>query len=164
MNGLLQERVESAPSTDGIGRRPKRILVINDSPEILDLFRDILEAEGFEVTLFTFDPKHLAEIERQQPDLIILDYMIGGEPLGWQFLQMLKMTRATEHIPVIICTAAVAQIQQLSGHLHSTGVGVVLKPFNIDDLHQEVERHWAGLADQASRSVGIEPNAPEPTA
>ncbi len=111
MNGSPQLETDSVPPTDGTAPRPKRIVVINDTPEILDLFRDILEAEGYAVTLYAFDPKHLADIEQAQPDLIILDYMIGGEPLGWQFLQMLKMTRATEQIPVIICTAAVAQIQ-----------------------------------------------------
>ena len=151
------------PSTDGTASRPKRIIVINDTPEILDLFRDILEAEGYEVMLYAYDPKHIDEIERRQPDLIILDYLIGGEPLGWQFLQMLKMTRATEHIPVIICTAAVSQIQELEARLRSLGVGVVLKPFNIDDLLEEIERHWAELAGQAARSAGIDRGAPDPT-
>ena len=83
MNGSPQPRIAPVPSTDGAAPRPKSILVINDTPEILDLFRDILEAEGYEVTLHAFDPKQLDEIEREQPDLIILDYLIGGEPAGW---------------------------------------------------------------------------------
>lgn len=159
MNGPLQPLVDPVPDPpcpNGTIPRPKQILVIDDTPEILDLFRDILEAEGYAVTLYAYDPKHLDEIEAQPPDLIILDYLIGGEPAGWQFLQMLKMNRGTSRIPVIVCTAAVNQIRELGPHLRTMGVGVVLKPFNVEDLLDEIERHWRDLADQSATPAGTD--------
>jgi DNA-binding response OmpR family regulator len=111
-----------------------RIMVINDTQEILELFREILTDEGYEVVLYSYTIQELEEIERVKPDLIILDYIMGHEESGWQLLQKLKMRRSTESIPVVVCSAAKNLIEQIQGNLTSMGVGVVLKPFNIDEL------------------------------
>ncbi len=119
------------------------ILVINDTPEILDLFRELLEEEGYRVSVdrFTIDAdKKLAEVKTFAPDLIILDNMIGNEGPGWQLLQLLKMDRETRAIPVIICTGAVHQVKDLQPHLEDMGVAVVLKPFDIDYLLGEIAK------------------------
>ncbi|MBA2752941.1 MAG: response regulator [Chloroflexia bacterium] len=125
--------------------RPRRILVVNDTQEILDLFRDILEEEGYEVVLYSYAFHDLAEIKRTMPDLIILDYLIGGEQYGWQMLQKLKMDRQTATIPVIICTAARRELTDMEGHLKAKGVSIVLKPFDIDDLILQVTAAWDHL-------------------
>ncbi len=119
---------------------PARIMVVNDTQEILELFEDLLTDEGYEVALYSFGIEDLDEVERVNPDLIILDYIIGGEAVGWQMLQKLKMRRSTAGIPVIVCTAAKNQVQEMEGYLKSKGVGLVLKPFDIDDLLAAVNR------------------------
>jgi len=116
----------------------KHLLVVNDTPAILQVFRDLFEDEGFRVTVDTFSSfdsgtKYL-EIKTLAPDVIILDFLIGGEPLGWQLLQLLRMDRETAKIPVVICTAAVRQVAELESHLLTLRVQVVLKPFEIDDM------------------------------
>ncbi|MGZ3585315.1 MAG: response regulator [Ktedonobacterales bacterium] len=112
----------------------KRIMVINDTPEILDLFRELLETEGYEVILYSFAPFELTEIERLQPDLIVLDFIIGRANAGWQLLQMLKMRRATAAIPVVICSAQTHFVRQIEGYLATHDIRVVAKPFDIDEL------------------------------
>jgi DNA-binding response OmpR family regulator len=128
-----------------------RILVVNDTPEILELLRDILEEAGFEVALYSYASRDLDDVKRVQPDLIVLDFIIGGEDRGWQLLQKLKLDRETASIPVVVCTAAVGLVRELEGHLRAKGVSVVLKPFDIDDLVAQVEAAWQGR----------EPGAPE---
>lgn len=113
---------------------PTRIMVVNDTQEILDMFQDLLTQEGYEVALYSFAIQDMDEVVRVKPDLIILDYIFGGETKGWEMLQKLKMRRDTESIPVVICTAGKRQVEEIEGHLTAMGVGVVLKPFNIDDL------------------------------
>jgi hypothetical protein len=54
------------------------------------------------------------------------------------------MDRETEHIPVIVCSAAVKQLRELEGWLTEKGVGVVFKPFNIDDLILAVRKVLEG--------------------
>jgi DNA-binding response OmpR family regulator len=123
----------------------RRILVINDTPDIVELFHDILSDEGYHVVsdVFPINPTaKLAEIKGDRPHLIILDLIIGGEPLGFQFLQMLKMDRTTHRIPVILCTAAHQQAAEMEAHLLEMGVAVILKPFDIDGLLAEITKAW----------------------
>lgn len=117
-----------------------RILVINDTQEILELFRDILEDEGYEVILYSFAITDMDEIERIKPDLIIADYLFGGESTGWQLIQKLKMRRATATIPLVVCTAATLQVREIEGYLQAQGIALVPKPFDIDDLLSAVRR------------------------
>ena len=111
-----------------------RIMVINDTQEILELFREILEPEGYEVILYSFAPNELQEIEHHQPDLIILDLIFGLEKTGWQLLQKLRMRRSTQNIPVIVCTAAIQAVREMEGYLLAQGIKVVPKPFDLDAL------------------------------
>jgi DNA-binding response OmpR family regulator len=120
-------------------RDAKRILVVNDTQEILDLLRVILEEEGYEVVAYSYAFDDLAEVKRVAPDLIILDFIIGDENYGWQLLQKLKLDRGTAAIPVVVCSAALHLLRQLEGHLQEKGVCVVAKPFDIDDLLRAVE-------------------------
>ncbi len=119
---------------------PTRIMVVNDTQEILELFEDLLTEEGYEVVLYSYDIQDIQEVERIKPDLIILDHIMGGEAVGWQMLQKLKMKRSTAHVPVIVCTAAAKAVHEMEGYLKSKGVGLVLKPFDIDDLLTAVKR------------------------
>jgi CheY-like chemotaxis protein len=131
----------------------RHVLVVNDTQEILDLFREILEDEGYRVSLFTYTFRDLDDILEQKPDLIILDFMINGEDSGWQLLQKMKLNRETARIPVIVCTAALGLVRQLEGHLKEKKVGIVVKPFDIDDLIREINAVWAAQDDQLARAV-----------
>ncbi len=134
-----------------------RILVINDTQEILQLFQDLLEDEGYEVILSSFAPQSMYEIARLQPDLVILDLIFGSERIGWQVLQAMRMQRSTATIPVIICTAAAHQAREVEPQLISHGALLVLKPFDIDELLNivrqalELPRTSAPLRDQQAQ-------------
>jgi len=118
-----------------------RILVVNDTQEILELFRMLLEEEeGYDVVLSGFPIQQVKDIEHIKPDLIILDLVLGDEQTGMQMLQMLKMQRSTAAIPVLVCTAALQIVREQEGYLVSQGVHVVYKPFDIDDLLTNVKQ------------------------
>lgn len=119
------------------GTQP-HILCINHSPEILALLQDLLEEEGYRVTTWSHQDKDLAQIEALAPDLITLDYMWSSVDDDWAFLQLLKLDRRTAHLPIILCTGAVRDVEAMSEHLQQMGVVVVYKPFAIDVLLQAV--------------------------
>jgi CheY-like chemotaxis protein len=122
---------------------PRYILVINDTVAILELFRALLEEEGYRVSTDDFSIDMVAMLNRvkaERPDLIVLDFIVVDEGKGWQFLQLLKMDRATRNIPVVVCTAAAKLVEELQTHLDAMGVGVVLKPFDIDLILAEIKR------------------------
>ena len=117
-----------------------RILVVNDTQEILELFRILLETEGYDVILAGFPIQQIADVEQINPDLIILDFIFGDQTSGWQMLQMLKMQRSTASIPVIVCTAALNMVREQEGYLVSQGVHVIFKPFDIDHLMTNIKQ------------------------
>src|SRR5438105_15345467 len=135
----------------------RRILVVNDTQEILELFRMILEGEGYEVILSGFPIQQISDVEQINPDLIILDFVFGDQKTGWQMLQMLKMQRSTAIIPVIVCTAALNMVREQEGYLVSQGVHLVFKPFDIDHLlanikHAlETHKHLSTLSDEEEK-------------
>ena len=121
-------------------RKRKRILVINDTQEILELFKLILEEEaGHEVILDSYRPQMLEIIKECNPDLIISDHVFGEEKIGWQLIQRLKMDRQTATIPMIVCSGAVHELKEMEGHLMAKGIGVLYKPFDVDELLDLVE-------------------------
>jgi CheY-like chemotaxis protein len=124
----------------GNGAEPKHVLVINDTEEVLELFRDILTAMGHRVSATTFAPEDLTEVTRINPDLVIMDLVFRGEAAGWQLTQKLRMSRETERIPIIVCTAATKAVREQEGWLVANAVKVVPKPFRVDDLELAVTK------------------------
>ena len=139
--------------TEGTARH---ILVVNDTEEILDLFRDIIEGLGHEMTAWSFSPDDLAKVTEIEPDLIILDLMLGPTELqGWALLQKLRMSPPTESIPVIVCTAATNWVREQEGWLAANAVKVVLKPFKVRHLEHAI-RQAIELPDVAASSDLVE--------
>ena len=128
----------------------ERVLVINDTQEILDLFNEILKEGGYEAVLAGFPMREISDVEAISPDLIILDLIFGGEKTGWQMLQMLKMKRSTASIPVIVCTAALQAVREQEGYLMSQGVHVVYKPFDLDHLMEIIKQAMESRRNIAS--------------
>ena len=119
----------------------RHILVVNDTEEILDLFRSITEGMGHRMTAWSFSPDDLATVTELQPDLVILDLMLGPTELqGWALLQKMRMSPPTEDIPVIVCTAATNWVREQEGWLAANAVKVVLKPFKVVELERAIER------------------------
>lgn len=123
----------------------KHILAGDNSPDILDLFREIFEAEGYRVSLSS-DALNLDQVKHVGPDLVILDHMLeDGDGSGWRLVEDLRRDPDTVSLPVIVCTGAVHRIRENESALHRLGVGVVLKPFDIDDLLTTVNRFWGDV-------------------
>ena len=137
---------------------PKHIMIVNDTEEILELYRLILHEEaGYEVTLLSYHPQIVGRIIAIMLDLIISDHVFGEEKVGWQFIQKLKLARETAHIPVIVCSGAVRELKEMEGYLASKNVGVLFKPFDVDELLQLVERQLADAEDTGVHKGGVNP-------
>ena len=75
-DGAVRCRLARHPPLGGSLARSQNesqhILVVNDTEEILDLFRDIIEGLGHRMTAWSFSPDDLAKVTEIEPDLIIL--------------------------------------------------------------------------------------------
>lgn len=129
----------------------KRILVVNDSQELLAFMETLLQAQGYEPILLSYPLLHLDMIEALQPDLIILDILMGSqEPIGWHMLDLLKLSASTACIPVIVCTAALKEVFEQQEYLAAQGVTVLLKPFLVDTMIDAIKRVLPSAADKRS--------------
>jgi DNA-binding response OmpR family regulator len=129
----------------------KRIMVFNDTEEILQLFYDLLTPEGYAVSLHSYSTRELDDVRRIEPDLIVSDHPPFREEEGWQFIQKLKMSPDTEHIPVLLCTTNIKWLRANvdEGLLAAKRISVLPKPFNVDELFINVRALIAGPDDPA---------------
>jgi DNA-binding response OmpR family regulator len=110
----------------------KKILVVDDDPDILDALRFLLEFSGYEVK--TTEKGEYAENLRDTnggfPDLIILDVLLSGKD-GRLICQRLKNQHDTKHIPIIMISAHPNAKQSVA----AVGADDFLaKPFDADEL------------------------------
>lgn len=117
----------------------KRILCIEDEPEMIDLIRLILGRRGFEVKGANGGIQGLEMIRKERPDLILLDLMMPDMD-GWEVYQQIKADESTRDIPVIVVTAKAQSIDKVLG-LHIAKVDdYIAKPFQPQELLASVER------------------------
>lgn len=109
-----------------------RILVVDASLNLLNLFHDILDGQGYEIELSNYTFEGVESIERLRPDLIILDFIREGRAEEWQLLQMLKMHDPTASIPIVLCLTALQIFQE--DYFRKKNIVLLYKPFQKDDL------------------------------
>jgi CheY-like chemotaxis protein len=121
----------------------KRILCIEDDPEMIELIQLILERRGFIVEGAGGGKAGLEAIRAAPPDLVLLDLMMPDLD-GWDVYQQMKADGATRHIPVIVVTASAQNIDREFG-LHIAKVDdYIVKPFSPQDLLASVDRVLGG--------------------
>jgi CheY-like chemotaxis protein len=117
-----------------------RVLVIDDDDSILELFKMVLEPQGFNVHLSKTTYEDVKHVEALHPSLIILDAKLGQQYEGFLLLEKLKLYPPTKSIPVILCSAALEEIRQQEDTLRQKGIPIVYKPFALDELLQAIEQ------------------------
>ena len=108
---------------------PKKILVIDDEPKIVEICRDYLLAAGFEVISAGDGLKGLTSARREKPDLVVLDLMmpdIDG-------LDVCRALRREGNVPIIMLTARVEESDKLVG-LELGADDYITKPFSPREL------------------------------
>ena len=117
----------------------RRILCIEDEPEMIDLIRLILERKGFEVLGAVGGQEGLEVVRSEKPDLVLLDLMMPDVD-GWEVYRQMKADKEVQDIPVIVVTAKAQSIDKVLG-LHIAKVDdYVTKPFGPGDLLESVNR------------------------
>lgn len=117
----------------------KRLVYIEDEPEMIDLVRLILGRRGFDVIGANGGREGLDMVRQQLPDLVLLDLMMPDMD-GWDVYQQMKAEENTREIPVIVVTAKAQSIDKVLG-LHIAKVDdYISKPFSPQELVESVEK------------------------
>jgi CheY-like chemotaxis protein len=110
------------------------VLAMDQSWEVLNLIRDVLVEAGFSIITRTLVDQTLDDVVVAAPDVIVMDYMYAREGRARDLFDDLKQDERTAHIPVVLCTGAVPETEDIREELEQLGVRVVYKPFDIDEL------------------------------
>ena len=116
----------------------KKVLCVEDEPEMIELIKLILERKGFEVLGAVGGRQGLNTIRQEMPDLVLLDLMMPDVD-GWEVYRQMKADDELKDIPVIVVTAKAQSIDRVLG-IHIAKVDdYVTKPFGPQELLQSVE-------------------------
>jgi DNA-binding response OmpR family regulator len=121
----------------------RRVLCIEDDPEMIDLIRLILERRGFMVQGATGGRAGLQALQESPPDLVLLDLMMPDMD-GWDVYQNMKSEPTMRGIPVIIVTASGQSIDRMLGLEIAKVDDYIVKPFSPQALLESVEKVLGG--------------------
>jgi len=107
----------------------KKVLIIEDDDNIAELLRLYLEKDGFEVTIAENGAVGVAEFERVEPDLILLDILMPVMD-GWGACREI---RAVSNVPIIMLTAKGETLDKVTG-LEMGADDYIVKPFEVGEL------------------------------
>ncbi|MGE5707566.1 MAG: response regulator transcription factor [Bacteroidota bacterium] len=82
-----------------------KILLVDDDPDLIEINRSILEAEGYEVFASYDIEGAVAIVERARPDLVVLDIMMSRKNDGFTFCYRLKDDPETAGIPILMLSS-----------------------------------------------------------
>jgi two-component system OmpR family response regulator len=135
------------------------ILVVDDSPMIVDVFVTMLERGGYRPITAYSGEEALAVLKDTVPDLILLDIMM--EPMdGWETLENVKGNPGTKNIPVLMLTAKPLTPEEAREY----GVFIedyILKPTTHHQLYDAIEhvlqrRHSISADIERAKAAGVD--------
>lgn len=118
---------------------PKRVTVVNDNPEFLQLMQDLLQDANYPATLIDGGRENAFElIQASQPEILIIDLRLGSESLrGLELLKRARDDESLRDVPTIICSADAWGMDGVREEVEAIErVAVLPKPFAIADLYR----------------------------
>jgi two-component system, sensor histidine kinase and response regulator len=119
------------------GASPACVLVVDDTIENLRLLSNMLSEEGYEVRAVTNGPQALEAVERDPPDVILLDISMP-EMDGYEVCRRLKARDRSKDVPVIFLTALTDTADKVRA-FDAGGVDYVTKPFQLEEVLARVK-------------------------
>lgn len=112
----------------------KRIMVVDDEPDVVDFLESLLRDEGYEVSSTTRSTEALAMLEASPPDLLLLDLQMPSET-GTDLYRRIRDSKTLRRLPIIVVSGLAGRRVAVSKN-----VPVIDKPIDEQRLLAEVER------------------------
>ena len=133
-------------SVDEEWRILPRILVVDDEPTVVDVFNEFLAAQGYEVTVVSNGEDAVRMIPSLRPDIILTDINLPG----LSGLEVMRHARAHDPEVAVIVVTGYASAATAIDALRQGAYDYVTKPFDLDEVHQIVER---GIANRRLKAI-----------
>ncbi len=124
----------------------KKIMIVDDDPDIVFLVKAILKKKGFEVQGATGGKECVKLLETYRPDLILLDIMMPNMN-GWDVLDHIRKKRDLQSVYVAMLTAKGLTVEVLQDERLSGLVDYIPKPFTVESISERVDNILAIIED-----------------
>jgi len=118
---------------------PMKLLIVDDTPANIDVLRKFMGGEGYDISVAPDGEIALNIVNKNKPDLILLDVMMPGID-GFEVCRQLKENEETKDIPVIFVTAKIETSDIVKG-FQVGGVDYITKPFKREEVLSRVNTH-----------------------
>lgn len=117
----------------------KKILIVDDEGDLLELVKTRLEASGYKVITLDSGKRVIETVKSEMPDIVLLDVVMPGKN-GCDVCRELKADKAIRAIPVILFTAHYPEEEYLKISSGEIGAdGYILKPFEAHILLAKIK-------------------------
>ena len=113
----------------------QKILIVDDDHDILNVLKDLLEHEGYEVIALDYTDSIINNITKYNPDLVMLDFLLAGVN-GGELCHEIKINSQTSWMPVILLSAFPRVLDSLGNYGSDA---FIAKPFDIDVVLKKVK-------------------------
>ena len=115
----------------------QHVLIVDDSKTEQMFISTIVQKNGMTVALANDGEAALAELERQKPDLILMDVIMPGKH-GFQLTRQISKDERFADIPIIICTSKSQETDKVWG-IRQGARAYVTKPINPSELLEKIK-------------------------
>ncbi len=116
---------------------PKKILVVEDEPDLQDILKHVLEDGGYAVQCASNGKEGLRLYEEFVPNLILLDVHLP-DMSGFDVCRKIRTDQSRPKTPIIICSVR-SEVAPVTEGLDAGADDYILKPFEVDELLERVE-------------------------
>ncbi len=120
-----------------VGREMKKIMVVDNEPDIVDLTRTVLELGGYQVVTAYSGEECLKQLEEEKVDLVLLDIMMPGMS-GWDVFN--RINKKSTHIKVAFMSVLEISDKRKQVLLDEGLADYIMKPFDKETLLNRVDK------------------------
>jgi len=117
---------------------PKKIIIVEDQPDVADLLEEMLGIDGYQVTKIHSSTGALSVIQAEKPDVVLLDIMMP-DISGLEVLRFMRREPDLQRTPVVIVSARTLPEDIRTG-LDAGATAYLTKPVDVNKLRETVAR------------------------
>ena len=118
----------------------KKILIVDDNPDIILVFKTFLSHKGYTIIVANSGEECLEALNNETPDLILMDIMMPDGIDGWETTRKIKTNEQTKDIPVSMLSAKGDAESMEKSFNYAYADQHICKPVELDALLTEVEK------------------------
>ena len=119
--------------------KEKKLLIVDDEPDILEFLKKCLERNNFKVIAASSGRECLDKASQEEPDLILLDIVMPFMD-GYEVIKKLRNNRRTKHIPIVMHSVK-KETRSIFRCMELGSIDYVTKPISVDVLVKVIRRY-----------------------